>query len=288
MAVEETKKCEIQVSVVQTGREFLERATDFLYENEPANNTVLSVSRLIDNDEGIIGPPYWFGIAIENDTVVGCALHASPDGLCIPDMNAEAAYRLTLAFSESGITANRICGIEEPARIAGRTLGASTEYEYHVSNIWQGVTAVKARRPSRIARGDLRLARKEEAQAIEELGRQYGEEKPAVVDVASYFLRKLEEEMLWVWDDKGIRTVIAMGGASLAGIRVSGVFAPMGDRGKGYASTALWTLTRHYLDSSYKFATLVVEKEEPDLLRMYKSLGYEPCKMHIELLPIDN
>ncbi|MGB5335382.1 MAG: GNAT family N-acetyltransferase [Woeseiaceae bacterium] len=127
--------------------------------------------------------------------------------------------------------------------------------------------------PTRDIPGELRKGNEDDDQIVRYWGQFYGEEKPAPVDVSDFMARKLSEGDLYIWDDHGPRTMIALSGRVGRGIRVSAVYTPPEHRGKGYASAGVAEICRRELDGSRDFVTLVAEIDDP-AERMYQRLGF--------------
>jgi predicted GNAT family acetyltransferase len=273
-----------KIQILASGSQLLSVCGDWLFQEEAANNTLISVAALSDSDKSPFKPPYWFAAVFNGDQVVGCALHVLPDGLLVSDMPPDAAHQLAKSFVETGIDVPRISGREYSARTVAKTISLSTDSEFHPETFWQSYVLTNSIKPPKMASGHLRLATAKDSDIVTEYGKQYGEEKPAFIDVAAYFLRKASDECLWAWDDDGIRTLIAVSGRTENGIRIAGVFTPVKFRGNGYASAATWAVTEHYLNDGCSFTTLVVDKTDPHVMRLYEHLGYEKLESAIELI----
>lgn len=278
----------VRVHRVDSGDALISACEEFLYGDEARNNSILAVAPLTVPDSNIFTPPYWYAYAETNDQVVGCALYADPDGLVLTDMPVEAAMEIASAFMDSGIEPKRIAGPDSTARAVANAIANKSGQAFHAKTFWNSYVLTESVKPPQMAPGSLRHARPEESDVVAEFGERYGNEKPALVDVSSYLLRKLDDELLWAWDHDGIRTLIGMAGRTRNVIRVAAVYTPDEHRRKGYASAAVWEVTEHYLNNGCRATTLMVDKRDPQVGRIYEKLGYRIMDDRIELVPVDD
>ena len=271
--------------VVGTGKRFLELYGEWLHRSEITNNLLLSVAALTDLRNSVFKPPFWFAAVLRGDYVAGCALYAMPDGLCLSALDESASAVLVDKFNETDIFCARIAGPEDACIAVSSLLKATTDVIYEPITHWQSFIVADLFPPTRPASGKLRLTKTEDNDIIVDYGTRYGLEKPSVVEVSKYFLYKSAADQLWAWDDDGIKTLIAVAGRTRNSIRVSGVFTPAEYRVRGYASTAVYEVSKRFLGDGCRFCHLVVDKADPHVMRIYENIGYTKFESRLEMRP---
>jgi predicted GNAT family acetyltransferase len=86
-------------------------------------------------------------------------------------------------------------------------------------------------------------------------------------------LRKLEENLAFVWDNHGVRSIATVSAQTNNGVRISSVYTPEEFRRLGYASATVATLGRKDLNSGRKFVTVSVD-DSKEYEKLYADLGY--------------
>lgn len=264
----------MHIVVYASAQEFLRASSAWLFEREALYNGLISASQLILDDTEIFKSPYWFAVAHESDQIVGCAIHAQPDGLMISDMPDAVTQPLAESLSQAVPNVRRIIGPPQPAKLLAMNCAAYSDRELRLENQWNVYRTDGPELPRDAAAGAMRLASKDDEYLVRDWGRQYGLETPAPIDVEAYFFRKLKERNLYLWDHNQPKCVAATSSRTMHGIKISAVFTPKNFRGRGYASSMVSELSRELLSSQCKFVTLSVIADDP-AERMYKSLGFE-------------
>jgi predicted GNAT family acetyltransferase len=81
---------------------------------------------------------------------------------------------------------------------------------------------------------------------------------------------------LFVWQTDRPVAIAAVVGGTMHSKRIGLVFTPPAERGHGYASQLVATLSARLLQKT-RFATLVTDLDNPVSNRLYARLGYQPC-----------
>jgi len=273
----------LSINVFETGHDLLNECEEWLYRSEACNNGLLSIAALTESKESLFVPPFWYASIRDQNKVIGCAIYAMPDGLCVSEVSETAAHVLVAEFMKTGLDAQRIAGPDHASRLVAKALALQTKTSFMENVHWQSYITDAPVKPDEMPPGKLRLATDADRDLVVDFGQHYGDEKPVVVDVSSYFLRKLKDDMLWAWDDNGVKTLIAMSGRTRNGIRVAGVFTPVEHRRLGYASAAVWTVTEHYMADGCKFCILLVDKSDPHVMLVYEKIGYSKTDSRLEM-----
>lgn len=265
--------------------DFLERCEAWLLRREAQNNSILNLARITQAQPGLLDQPFWFGAVERCGAVAGCAMHVRPDGLLLPDMEDAAVAVLVQSLLVDGIDVERICGPERTTIIAAESIASQAGRPFAITEAWQSFVTAEIVEARKKPNGALRQATPDDCDRVSELAREYNREKPALIDIVDYFKRKLHEREVWCWDDNGIRTILAVSGKTRNGIRIAGLFTAEPDRRKGYGSAAVAHVTRHFLNEGCEFVTLLVDRRDPEVMRLYERLGYRPLDLRIEMRP---
>ncbi|NSW89694.1 MAG: GNAT family N-acetyltransferase [Firmicutes bacterium] len=85
----------------------------------------------------------------------------------------------------------------------------------------------------------------------------------------------LNDKILYIWEDGFPVSQAAMGRKTLNGAVVNAVYTPPHYRGKGYATSCVASLSKHLLDSDYKFCCLFTDLANPVSNSIYMKIGYK-------------
>ena len=255
--------------------DLLNHCKDVLKFQEAANNNLIQLLQLIVEDSGIVAPPYWFASVEVGGSPIGCCVHALPDGLVATDLPSIAARPLYDKLVADLITPSRIVGSPDFAASLAQRFANDFKRHARLSSRWliyRLDTVIDVPNP---ARGELRLATRDDHYLVEQWGNAYGDERPSFLNVHDFMLSKLESGELYFWYDNADRTMLTISGRGLNAMRISSVFTPKEFRGRGYASTAVASLSRELLSKGSAYVVLTAALGEP-VARIYKRIGFYP------------
>lgn len=86
--------------------------------------------------------------------------------------------------------------------------------------------------------------------------------------------RHMQSNRLFFWDDGGPVTMLAVGGSTPNGARVSLVYTPPAQRGHGYATSAVATLTARLLAAGKRHCSIYTDLANPTSNGIYRRIGY--------------
>jgi predicted GNAT family acetyltransferase len=133
----------------------------------------------------------------------------------------------------------------------------------------------------RAAPGCFRHAAAADWALLEQWAPRYGRELDSTVDVTAFFERMLRLRTLYVWDDDGAKSVVALSGNTPRGGRLSAVYTPHEFRHRGYASNAAAAATRLALENGKAFCVVYADMSALAPLRLYRALGFQPLRDHL-------
>ena len=86
----------------------------------------------------------------------------------------------------------------------------------------------------------------------------------------------IEDRQLYIWDDGGPVSIATETRPIRNGTTISTVYTPPEYRGKGYATSCVWSLTKRLLSDRYSFCSLYTDLSNPTSNSIYAKIGYVP------------
>jgi GNAT superfamily N-acetyltransferase len=266
--------CKNQFRSYDSASQFLLDAREFLSLNEDVYNSLVTVAKGSGDSLGSFSPPYWYGAIADGEGAIrACAIHAVPDGLICSDLDNSDACLIAGSVGQSLRWPKRLSGPPSAVKALAKELQVLGSPKYDVHKEWTIYKIDSAPSPRSIATGSLRRATSDDEKLVRKWGRLYDVEKPAFTSIEDFFVRKLEREELYLWDSNGPRTVLSMSGKTQQGIRISAVFTPRENRGRGFASAATIAASNCALSQGLQFVTLhALTGDRAE--HLYRRIGY--------------
>jgi GNAT superfamily N-acetyltransferase len=274
-------------------REFLDEAGTHLAQ-QPVLSTVMSsvASRIRDqHDAGVAWPddvPCWFATFVERGEVIATAMRTAPFGdypAYLMPMSDDAAVllaRTLLDRDEPVLGANgSLPAVQIFCEEMARALERTVEVERHTRLFELGRLVEPAEAP-----GQLRPATLEEQglvaswydafmdDADEQAGRAPGSSAHEAPE-PDEMRRRIETGQISVWDVDGTPVHVTAATEPAFGVsRIGPVYTPREHRGRGYASRAVYEVSRQILAGGSR-ACLFTDQANPTSNKIYEALGYE-------------
>ena len=264
---------ELKLARYKDADEFHEHCHDWLMVREDLNNGLINLGNLLSQNQDIFQQPYWFGGFVDTKGIVGCAMHARPDGLVLSDMPDLAVNILVRNLSAELGSIDRVLGPTKTAQYFAKNWGREIGVCPQAQSEWNVYRVDTIAPLSSAASGRLRQGTVDDTPLVHSWGTDYGEERPSPVDVPDYLSRKLKNGDLYVWENQGPRTILTISGRIGKGVRVSAVYTPPQHRGNGFASAALQEICRRMKSDGFSYVTLSVLINDP-AERVYQKLGF--------------
>lgn len=279
-------------------REFLDRAGEHLGQR-PVEATIVTTTahRLAAVGDGGL-PHRWFAVVSDPaGEVAGVAMRTAPFAPYPPyllDMDDAAATALARAVLARGEVVAGATGLRPAVDVFASTLAAAGGGEPAV-HLHHRLFELGTLVAPRVVPGRLRPARRDEAglvlewihrflrDADEQAGRTGGfgdHDHFTTADVE----RKLDEGVLWFWED-GSGRVVHLTGAnppSFGVVRIGPVFTPADERGRGWAAAAVAAVSQLLRDRGDR-VILFTDQANPVSNALYLALGFEPVVDTAEL-----
>ena len=255
---------------------FLQRAGSCLESREAENTLMLGTSSwLATHPERIKQAPYF--VTVEEDgKIEAVAMMTPPHNMVL----SRACRDALAAIVEHASGRDMILpGVNGPAQTSqlfaemwARRTGGSFQLRRSL-RIYELLHVI----PPRSVSGHFRLASQGDADMLArwlksfgvDIGEPLGEEE--VLESIRYML---SDKRLYVWEDRGLRSMAVWAGPTPHGVRISAVFTPPEFRGRGYASACVAAASKVMLDSGKRFCCLFTDLSNPTSNRIYQRMGY--------------
>jgi hypothetical protein len=103
--------------------------------------------------------------------------------------------------------------------------------------------------------------------------------------IKSTNLKLIKEKRIfkWVKDNEIVSIAGIVRNTNNIGI-IGLVYTPKQKRGKGFATNIVYNLSKHILNSGYKYSGLFTDIDNPTSNKIYKKIGYEPESKFIQII----
>jgi GNAT superfamily N-acetyltransferase len=273
--------------------EFLDVAEDHLA-FQPVLSTVVAgvASRIRDQrSAGVPWPaevPCWFATFVDAGRVVSTAMRTAPFG-------EYPAYLMPMSDDAAVLLARTLLGRDEPVLGANGALPAVQVFCDEMASATGKRATVgqhtrlfelgQLKEPSEV-RGRLRPARTDEqelvtgwydafmADADEQAGRKPGS-SPHEAPEPDDMRRRIDRGTIFVWEVDGVPVHLTAATEPAFGVsRVGPVYTPQEHRGQGFASRAVYEVSKRLVDDGVRVC-LFTDQANPTSNRIYEAIGYE-------------
>jgi GNAT superfamily N-acetyltransferase len=273
--------------------EFFDVAGDVLAEQPVLSTVMAGVGERIRRQREAGAPwpegvPCWFAAVLDGDEVVGTAMRTAPFGeypaylMPMPDEAVHLLSKSLLARDEPVLGAN---GALPAVRVFCEEMAAATGRTATVGQHTRLFELGDLVEPRPVA-GRLRPASLEErplvaswyaafmVDADEQAGREPGV-SPHEAPTDDEMTRRIESGRVFVWvDDDDCPVNVTAATLPAYGVsRIGPVYTPRGQRGRGYASAAVYAVSKLLRDSGER-ACLFTDQANPTSNKIYEALGY--------------
>ncbi len=246
-----------------------------LLRDEARYNLLLALSaRLAGGDAFSDVPPVLLTLHDGGD-LAGAALMTPPHNLLLDAVPLAAAPLVADWAVDNGLAPPGALGSVDvvgayAARDAERT--GST----HRVTRDQGIYRLTDLVPPEGVPGALRSARAEDADLVLAWDHAFVEEVGLPVREAGRLHQRIEQELIWLWEDGGnVVSLAGCGGYTPNGARIGPVYTPPEHRGRGYGSAVTAGATAALLDRGRRYCFLYTDLANPTSNKIYQALGYE-------------
>jgi RimJ/RimL family protein N-acetyltransferase len=249
----------------------LRSAEEFLSSEPVLHNMILSIlhARAASGDPG----RYW--IALHGEKAAGVVLQSPLDfPATLTPMESRAVLAIVDAIAEAGVT---LPGVNGDAATAASFAGQWGERRKSAATPLMGMRLYELLELGEAPRieGQLRQAGLSDRGLMIEWTRAFQNEiGESANDTELRVDRGLAARQLWVWDQNGETTSMAVSREPVQGVvRLSGVYTPPEKRKHGYAAACVYALSKHLRAGDHR-CVLYTDLANPTSNSIYRRIGY--------------
>jgi RimJ/RimL family protein N-acetyltransferase len=262
---------ELKVLFTEDPAFVLRRADKFLSSEPALHNLILSIlhARVAQGDPG----RYW--IAVYGEEAVGVVIQSPLEfPATLTPMAAPAVMAIVDAIAEAGVS---LPGVNGDAAAAANFAGQWSERRKSAAIPFQGTRLYELLELGEVPRieGHLRQAGRPDRSLMILWTRAFQDEiGESDNDTELRVDRALATGQIWLWDQNGETTSMAVGREAVQGVvRLSGVYTPPEKRNHGYAAACVHALSKHLRDRGHR-CILYTDLANPTSNSIYRRIGY--------------
>jgi uncharacterized protein len=268
--------------------DFLARAQKFLIKDEARYGLMMGIAKILAENESRYGgeapwyctvsaPPRLMGFI--KPVIYAAALRTPPHGVVLAYFSGNLeliADEMVKAVSSKYKEIPGVVGDKALADIFTKRWCSAHDVKV-IKTMVQCIYKLVKVSNIPISPGKLRPATEEDKELVKKWGHGFhvdigGEASGAPeMDIAAV----IDRGWVFLWELDGQPVSMALKTRPTdKGMTVSGVYTPPELRGKGYATSCVAELSRHILQSGYRFCTLYTDLANPTSNSIYKKIGY--------------
>jgi len=258
---------DLQITLYDTARSFIEKAGKMLYARETINNLMLGVSERLLNDPSAFEDPFFATLTDENDEIVLAAVMTPPHNMILAG-NHNSNIGISVLISSLQENQINIPGVIGPVHISESFMKTWKRMVKESGKIKmrQRVYEIRSVKMPPLPQGRFRVAFPEDNRIITKWLRAFTEE--ALDDETPPSSNKVQgfisDGRVFVWEKEGKPVSMAMKTRPIAhSITINGVYTPPEYRRQGFATALVANLSQHLLDSGYEFVNLFTDLGNP-------------------------
>ncbi|MCL5998948.1 MAG: GNAT family N-acetyltransferase [Chloroflexi bacterium] len=261
---------------------FLQQTQTALEQDEVANNLMLGIAmRLWHSPDTYKSTPYLATVR-DHAGLVAAALMTPPHPLTL------YAHRQTLGDACELIAGDLLANGWPVRAVSGRAPLAGefaavwsrlTGADYKI-NVHMRIYVLHTVTPAPPVAGRFRVATEADLGIVAQWSRAFimealpADDPNSADDMAQ---RRVREGDIYLWEDGGHAVSMAAKSRPMNnGITVNLVYTPPEQRGRGYATACVATLSQRLLDEGWKFCVLFTDLSNPTSNSIYQKIGYRP------------
>lgn len=264
---------------------FYDHAERWLVAREAENNLLLGiVGQLMSREHPYEDPIYLATVDDEKGRVHGCAFRTPPFKFGVTRLPDSSIPALVSDVMKVYDVLPAVLGPVDAAEAFAREWCAQKPVRTEVGMRMRIFNAEAVIEPTNPAPGRLRRAVTDEAALLTGWMAAFIQET-GVADMGAERIvqRLIAEERLFVWDDRGPRTIAAAAGETPKGVRINHVYTPPEFRRRGYATIAVARLTSLLLSRGRRCCYLYTDLANLTSNGIYQRIGYRPVADVVDL-----
>jgi hypothetical protein len=270
-------------------RAFLERTEAWLLREEERYGLLLGVAYQVRGGAHRYRHPiYWATVeedaGVAGTAILGCAFRTPPFQVGVTDLPAAAIPPLVASLRESYSSLPGVAGPERTAAAFADAWVAECGGKWMVDHRQRLHALTAVRFPSKPAAGALRLALAPDVPVARAWMAGFIHDTGVRHLSADSAERLIEEKRLHFWVDGQPRCMVGAVRDTPNTTGVAAVYTPPPFRNRGYASTAVATLSGQLLAAGRRSCFLYTDRANAVSNAIYARIGYEPIDDVVDLL----
>lgn len=249
--------------------DFLARAGPFLRAAEAENVLMLGICETHDFDDSC-----YLATVEEDGALVASALRTPPHSALLARADRGALEFLVADLFDKYPDLPTVTGPEPTVGLFSELWSAFTGASAHLKTrmrVFEACEVLPPPLPSgtfrAAAEADLATVALWTAAFVEEVGLQ---------DPGDAVREQISEGRLYIWEDGQPVSMAAWAGRTGRTVRINSVYTPPAQRGRGYASACVASLTQRLLDEGLASCCLYTDLANPTSNNIYQAIGYRP------------
>lgn len=260
---------------------FLAKTQAHLLAKEAANSLILGICLRLDRfPERVETPPYLATVENEGQLILA-AVMTPPHPLVIASDQTDLGQASQLILQSLLAGHWPLPGLLGPLEVAKQFVMTWAELSggrYEI-NQQERLHKLRTVTPPPPTSGQLRVAVIDDLECLvewtlafqkEALGQEGGPETGQTV------VQKIKDGDIYIWEDEGPVCMAAKTRPTFNGIAVGPVYTSPEQRGRGYATACVASLSQLLLEAGWQFCTLFTDLANPTANNIYQRIGYEP------------
>ncbi|WP_028784198.1 GNAT family N-acetyltransferase [Thalassobacillus devorans] len=267
----------MEVKTYQDPQVYYEKVEPLLMQKEALNNLPLGIAERLKSQ-----PSEADLLTLEESgEVVYTLLHTMRNQWVLPACTAEQSVFQTAAdfLYHNNYPVSGVVGEKQGATkfIHAYTKRSSRNSRVHMNKY---VYRLDALQPIALKEGKLRVAVKADTDLIADWLYRFGMEtgETSIKEDAEVLAGRMITAgtmHLWMVDGEPV-SLVNQSRSTRNGATVNAVYTPDREKGKGYATSAVWSLTKKLLNQGFQFCSLYTDADNPVSNSIYKKIGYFP------------
>ncbi len=261
-----------------SGQALLSHAGSALEEREAENNLLLGICAALRDGAVWNGAPAYLASVHDGGRAVAAAVCTPPHNVVVTRAAPEALALLCDDLRAAGLAPPGVAGPREAALELARLWAHAAGLEA-VVQMRQGIYQLARVIAPPPTPGGLRPALADDEALVVEWARAFVHDshldssEVAAIDASAR--RAVAQGRLFLWDVGSPASMAAAMSTTSAGVRVSLVYTPPEQRGRGFAASCVAALSQLQLDRGARFCFLYTDLANPTSNHVYQRIGYD-------------
>ena len=274
-------------------RAFLARAEPWLLRAEQRYGLLLGIAdQVLRGAHRYRQPIYWAtieedsadaGAVADDASLLGCAFRTPPHQVGVTELPPAAIEPLVASLRETYLNLPGVAGPEPTATAVAEAWTARFGGKWWLEQRQRLHSLTRVAFPSAPASGALRPALPPDAPVARAWMAGFIRDTRARHVGADAAERLIEQQRLHIWVDGEPRCMVSAVRDTPNTAGIGAVYTPPQFRNRGYASTAVATLSRQLLDAGRRSCFLYTDIANPVSNAVYARVGYEPIDDVVEI-----